>query len=327
MGLGDILKKVGDAASSMAEEKRQNDKLRDFKQSIIEKLSTNQIINIVDYYGVKLTDPEDSVNLNKYFIFSKDYGKFDTPKKKKFVPRRDDYTNALMEKVRVDDIIDYCRKRGFREIETLVRGRKEYMDKNCIDASGKKLPIIEKEIIKDFEASQKEVTHEQTESTSQMPNNEVTEKTITSVEIKTQNEFDSILETIDEQFEPEDVRDENDFEKQLTQFLKIKYPNRVKRQVDTPKGKIDILIDEKYAFELKIADNKLKLRDLIGQVGSYKKIYNDVSVILLDAQKMNHSEIQEFLDDYNKIGVKTVVKDGVLKRRQFRSKRININFR
>lgn len=140
--------------------------------------------------------------------------------------------------------------------------------------------------------------------------------------VERSSEFDAILNTIKNYFEPEDVRDENDFEKQLTQFLKIKYPNRVKRQVETPKGKIDLVIDEKYAIELKIADGKGKLRDLVGQVHSYKKVFNsNVAVILLDVGMMPHSEIKEYIDDYEGLNVKTLVLEGILRRRKGTSKR------
>jgi len=152
------------------------------------------------------------------------------------------------------------------------------------------------------------------------------EKKVTTIEVKRQSEFDSILESIEKGFEPEDVRDENDFEKQLTQFLKIKYPEKIKRQVETPKGKIDIVIDNLYAIELKIADRRGKLRDLVGQVHSYKKVYSEVAVILLDVGKMSRSEIKEYVDDYENLGVKTIILEGVLRRKKGKSKQINIKF-
>ena len=150
------------------------------------------------------------------------------------------------------------------------------------------------------------------------------EKNITTIEVKRQSEFDSILESIEKSFEPEDVRDENDFEKQLTQFLKIKYPERIKRQVETSKGKIDLIIDNKYAIELKIADGKGKLRDLVDQAHSYKKVFNNVAIILLDVGKISHSEIKEYVEDYEGIGVKTIILEGILRRRKGKSKQITI---
>lgn len=152
------------------------------------------------------------------------------------------------------------------------------------------------------------------------------EKRVTTIEVKRQSEFDSILESIEKSFEPEDVRDENDFEKQLTQFLKIKYPDRIKRQVGTPKGKIDIVIDNMYAIELKIAESEGKLRNLVGQISDYKKVYSEVAVILLDVGKMSRSGIKEYIGDYENLGVKTVIVEGVLRRKKGKSKQINIKF-
>jgi hypothetical protein len=150
------------------------------------------------------------------------------------------------------------------------------------------------------------------------------EQKVTSIEVKRQSEFDSILEEIEENFEPIDIRDEPEFEKQLTIFLKGKYPGRVNRQVETQKGKIDLVIDNKYAIELKIADGKGKLRDLVGQALSYKKIYNNIAVILLDVRKMSSSEIQEYIDEYEEHGIKTIIVLGTLRRRKGKSKQINI---
>jgi len=148
----------------------------------------------------------------------------------------------------------------------------------------------------------------------------------TTTEIKGKSEFDDILEDIKKHFELEHVRDEDDFEKQLIQFLKTKYPNRVKRQVDTRKGKIDIVIDNRCAIELKIADGKGKLRNLLGQVHSYKKVYEEVAVILLDVGKLSKSVIREYIDDYKDFEVRTIVLEGVLKRRKGRSRQVNIKF-
>jgi len=136
------------------------------------------------------------------------------------------------------------------------------------------------------------------------------------------DDFDQLLKGIEKEFEPEDVRDENDLEKQITQYLKIKYPGKVRRQVETVKGKIDLVIDNKYAIELKIADGKGKLRDLVGQIHSYKKVYTNVAIVLLDVGRMQKSEINEYIEDYSNFGARTIVLEGVLKRRKGRSRRI-----
>ena len=152
------------------------------------------------------------------------------------------------------------------------------------------------------------------------------EKKVTKIEIKRQSEFDSILEDIENEFEPEECRNEEDFEKQLVQYLKYKLPNSVKRQVTTRKGTIDLVIDNKYAIELKIADNRSKLRDTKGQIHDYLKVFNELAVIILDVGKLRRSEIKEYVDDYQELGAKVIVLEGVLKRRKGKSRQISIRY-
>lgn len=201
---------------------------------------------------------------------------------------REDYVERIMEKLTLDQIKNFCYKRKIK-IEDILK-----------EESFKSTQTIE-------EANSPQLVEEQVFKKRQKL-----------------SEFDSILNSISKEFEPEDVRDESEFEKQLFQFLKIRYPERAKRQVNTPKGKIDIVIDDRYAIELKIADNKGKLRDLVGQLYSYKKVYDHVAVILLDVGKMGYEDIKEFIEDYEKIGVKTIILRGTLKRKNRREKKIII---
>lgn len=207
-------------------------------------------------------------------------------KKSKITLTRNDYIKRIINKLTLDQIKNFSEKNRIK-IYDILKEEKKLSKANLID---RKEP----------------------------------EKKVTTIEIKRQSELDSILDAIANEFEPEDVRDENDFEKQLTQFLKYKYPERIQRQVPTRKGKIDIVIDNKYAIELKIADSKGKLRDLVGQALSYKKVYDDVAVILLDVGKMMHSEIREYTDDYEEHKIKCRVIEGVLRKRKTKSKQINI---
>jgi len=216
---------------------------------------------------------------------SPDEEDFSTGEKGKRTVTREHYIDWIMERLNLDQMKNFCDKRRIR----------------IWDIVGEKVTkptIVEKQGVE------------------KLPQ-------VTQMEVK-KGEFDLILESIKKEFEPEDVRDENDFEKQLIQFFKIKYPKRAKRQVDTRQGKIDIVIDNRYAIELKIADSKGKLRDLVGQVFSYKKIFNDVAVVLLDVGRMSHSEIREKIDDYTGQGVKTVVLKGILKTKGRRGRQIII---
>lgn len=128
-----------------------------------------------------------------------------------------------------------------------------------------------------------------------------------------QNGFDLLLDDIDNNFILQPPRDEKDFENQLYQFLSARRGEKaVSTQVGTSKGeKIDIVIDNKYALELKLLTNVNVLRNLIGQVLYYKKSYKDVAVILADiGANVSNADIKEFEETS---GAKTVIKRASLR--------------
>jgi len=95
---------------------------------------------------------------------------------------------------------------------------------------------------------------------------------IESTEAGNQREFENIINAIRAEFQPENITNEEHLEAQLTIFLKAKFPDmKIERQVTTKSGdKLDILIDKKYVFELKVPKNKGELRDLSAQLDEYK---------------------------------------------------------
>jgi len=121
------------------------------------------------------------------------------------------------------------------------------------------------------------------------------------------SEFDLLLKHIKENFRPSDVRHDVDLEKQLIQFLKVRYPTKIRRQVDIPNGKMDIVIDYRYALKLINAESKRKLKGLLGQVHTYKKAYKESAVILVNSGKMERPELLEIAGDYEKLGVRTLI--------------------
>lgn len=125
------------------------------------------------------------------------------------------------------------------------------------------------------------------------------------------SELDEILNKIEENFKPELIRDEEDFEKQLFQVLKLLYPDRVSRQVKIGKLKADIVFDNNvYGLELKIANNRGILTSLIGQITLYKEVFNEIAVILLDVNALSIEDLNEFIGRYKNMGVKTLVIKG-----------------
>ena len=83
-----------------------------------------------------------------------------------------------------------------------------------------------------------------------------------------------------------------------------------KRQVPFRAGRLDILIDNKHALELKLADSSGNLRSLIGQLMEYKNDYPSLAAIILDVGKLNQQDINYYTQFYEKQGVLTVVLRG-----------------
>lgn len=132
-------------------------------------------------------------------------------------------------------------------------------------------------------------------------------------------EFENIMNTISSQFQPEKIYGETEFEDQLFIFLKAKFPSRkIVRQfvIKEPDQKLDILIDDKYAFELKVYDNRNQLRDLGAQLEEYKERYPYLCAVILDPVQTEASEanIREYTDKYKtKNGVMTINLKGIKK--------------
>lgn len=77
-------------------------------------------------------------------------------------------------------------------------------------------------------------------------------------------------------FKPEVVRNEEDFEKQLLSYLRGRFEDnpffknyRIERQVRVGNYRIDLVVNDRYGIELKIADKEKKLQELIGQAVMY----------------------------------------------------------
>jgi hypothetical protein len=142
-----------------------------------------------------------------------------------------------------------------------------------------------------------------------------------------QSELHEILKTIKEQFKPEPCINEKELQGQLKIWLDVKYPNRATREVATMAGKVDIVIDKnKYGIEVKIANDKGTLRNLVGQILAYKKYFREVGIVLLDVSELQHSIIHEYINEYQNQGVETVLIHGQLRRRKGRPREIRVKY-
>lgn len=118
------------------------------------------------------------------------------------------------------------------------------------------------------------------------------------------SDFENIINSIKAHFEPEKILDERDLESQLIIFLKAKFSERkIQRQVTIKGGDIlDIIIDDKYVFELKVPKEKSDLRNLSAQLEEYKEEYPNLCAVIFDLvdEKNLSDDIIEYVDKYKR---------------------------
>jgi len=134
-------------------------------------------------------------------------------------------------------------------------------------------------------------------------------------------EFVFIMHEIEKGFEPEQIKDEKELQSQLTIFLKAKFSDKkIEREVSTTIGdKLDIVIDGKFVFELKVPRGKTDLRNLSAQLEEYHEEYPNICAIIADISKIVDLDdpdpveenltqrISEYADKYKmKLGISTL---------------------
>ena len=116
-------------------------------------------------------------------------------------------------------------------------------------------------------------------------------------------------------FKPEVVRDEEDFEKQLYQYLRASLGSgvNIERQVSLSEGlRVDMVVDDTIAIEIKIAENKAQLQRLIGQVIDYKKYFDKVMTVILDAGRLR--DLDSYIEKLEELGAVPIVVKGKVRR-------------
>ena len=143
----------------------------------------------------------------------------------------------------------------------------------------------------------------------------------TSDEKKNKKEFSTILNIIQSDFEPESITGEgmeDKLQSQLTIFLKAKFPDmKIEREVVLQsRDRVDIVIDGKFALELKVPRTRTALRDLTAQIEEYLEEYDFLGVVIADITPELEDEdedpmtqnINEYVDKFeSKFGVQTVL--------------------
>lgn len=116
-----------------------------------------------------------------------------------------------------------------------------------------------------------------------------------------------------EDFKPETVRDEEDLEKQLYQFLRARLGSSVRRQYQVGDQKIDIVVGDSVGIEIKIADSRSKLQRLVGQVLDYREYFDEVIAVILDVGA--NVDLERYIQKLKELGVEVVVLRGDLRRK------------
>jgi hypothetical protein len=124
-----------------------------------------------------------------------------------------------------------------------------------------------------------------------------------------ENDFDTILRSIEEGFNPGPVKDEEDSENQLIRFLNTRFSNTSLTRGHTSIGeKVDIVIDGTYCIELAFVSNEARLISLMDQILKIKQDFGEVAVILLDVNIVPAYTIEKYVDSYKKAGAKVIIK-------------------
>lgn len=136
---------------------------------------------------------------------------------------------------------------------------------------------------------------------------------------KDRQEFLSMVDSIQKSFRPQKITGEEHFQAQLTIFLETKYPEKkIVREQMTESGKPDIVIDDKYAFELKVPKSRYDLRNLTAQIDEYLEVYPNVCAVIADVSSEQDEQVEsgltqrirEYVEKYKtKYGVPSIVFD------------------
>jgi len=167
-----------------------------------------------------------------------------------------------------------------------IRRRREYTEFiwNCIEEGD-----IRYEQLKDFAL-----------------NNRIVSPSFFGTETKaigSETELHTILDAIEEEFDPEKIMDEKELQGQIAVFLKTRFKGKeVEREISMQEGSkdsrnfLDILVDNTYALEVKLPTTRTQLRNLKGQLEEYKEKYPFLGVVIGDKTKLATDRDSEFYD-------------------------------
>ncbi len=141
--------------------------------------------------------------------------------------------------------------------------------------------------------------------------------------MKAKNKIEELLDALKE-FAPEPVKDEEDLEKQLYQYLKARLPKiPIKRQVQLGQYRVDLQAGP-CGIELKIPTSATHLQRLIGQVRDYSEYLECMITVILDTGKVK--DLSSYVKQLEETGIIPIIVKGQLKqtKQQTRTKTKNV---
>jgi hypothetical protein len=292
-GLKDLAGKIKKSIDNASKNYHYNLKVKETKMEILMKFKMEELKRIC---AVK------KISTKKVISRDIDPQTLSIIEKTVEIDRKDELAERIANNLSLEEVVRYAKKYG-------VSYQKEL------------------EYLRDFE---KELfgTREEQEKEEYIPREEIKEGVVEEVEdyedeiAKTERpkvgrakyDFEELLNTIRDQFKPETVRNEEDLEKQLYQFLSGKFNNRrIERQVYVDGStRIDLVVDGRYGIELKIADSAQKLHTLTGQALFYKENFKEVIAVILDTGA--NVDIDRFVKKLEEYGIHVVRLFGSVKR-------------
>lgn len=140
---------------------------------------------------------------------------------------------------------------------------------------------------------------------------------------KKQREFEEIINSINNEFTPEPISDEKELQGQLIIFLKTRFPQKnIQREVSIGRGnRVDVVVQQRFAFELKVPRNRIDLRNLESQLSEYVETYQNICSIVLILDQSLLAIAQEYAGKYQtNCNARTIILGGGVKRNQKRRK-------
>jgi len=120
------------------------------------------------------------------------------------------------------------------------------------------------------------------------------------------NKIENIKYAIEEYSTDRLIKSERELETVIYEYLRHKFPQyNFEFQKRVPKGRVDIVVDDEIAIELKIADNKGNLNSLFAQIEWYMDEYDKLLIVILDLNKV--PDLDDFIDRFKQKGAEVIV--------------------